>query len=133
MPTKVLVPLNMDVRVSEAVKCVQDQIPADHDVCVVAIVTPDTTEEGRAEAISTLLRRLMSLRTRGVTTEGEVDEAESESQGLINAAASFGADEILMRSGSGKADRTALIEELRASTGLPVTVVAPQEPTYTAS
>ena len=133
MPTKVLIPLNMDVRVSEAVKCVQDHVPADHDVCVVAIVTPDTTEEGRAEAISTLLRRLMSLRTRGVTSEGEVDEAVSESQGLANAAASFGADEILMVSGSGKADRTGLIEELRASTSLPVTVVVPYEPIIPAS
>ena len=62
-----------------------------------------------------------------------MDVAESESQGLINAAASFGADEILMISGSGKADRTDLIEALRASTNLPVKVIAPHEPTYTAS
>lgn len=104
MPTtKVLAPLNMDVRVSEAVKCVQDKVPEGHDVCIVAFVTPDSTTEERSATISTLLRRLMSLRTRGVTSEGEVIIEESELRGLADVAASFGADQILMVSGTGRA------------------------------
>ncbi len=128
MAKKVLIPVDSTPAASNAYEEVRAAIPEDVDVVFVRVLMPHEKSE-RSRAQAGLVRCLMVYRTRGVKSEMQLIEADSVSQGIVDAISESDIDEVLCVQGHGSDDVTELIAALGDLPGIPVNVVVEQSET----
>jgi hypothetical protein len=131
MAIRVLIPIDSTAAESRAFDDVSAALPDDPYLVFIRILTP-SEESQTARARSGLIRCLMLYRSRGVQSETQMIDADTDSEGIVDAISRFDIDQVLFIQGRGADDTTEIIAELRNLTSLPIGVTVDRSELATA-
>jgi hypothetical protein len=119
MAKKILIPVDATPAASNAFDAVHAMLPEEAQIVFVSVVTPDGNS-ARSRARAGLVKCLMVYRTRRITCDMELVEAESTAAGIASVVGKSGIDEILCIEGHGADDPSGLIAELGNLVDIPI-------------